>query len=356
MVKSMSLVDLDSSAPISWGMSLRYNLFEVYDPLAGGRWQGVTEESQSRRDYDNLLKTALRDCFWDGLKLFIPKLWEAADKNKPVEFLDKELQKVAFDLEGGANRLDMLAKVVLLGGGEEYVLCHEEYQGEGRGDLPTRMYRYKEAIHLLYSKEPIGVAIILGRRTEGERTFYYHANAYGAEVYYKYINFFVLNTDDDVLLAGDNRAGFILYAAKCAYISGKNEGEKFRYLREISDLWAKKGWDSHDKRVILEAVEYLINLTDEDYTKRIIEYLENLRMSEGDREMYKSVFERVYGERGRQEGLQEGRLEGLQEGRLEGLIKGKLEMAKKLLESGVSPDIIERSSGLSRGDIQSLMK
>ena len=59
---------------------------------------------------------------------------------------------MTFELEGGANRVDMLAKVPLLDGGEEYVLCHQEYQGEGGGDLPTRMYRYKEAIHLLYSK------------------------------------------------------------------------------------------------------------------------------------------------------------------------------------------------------------
>jgi hypothetical protein len=60
------------------------------------------------------------------------------------------------------------------------------------------------------------------------------------EVCYKHKNFVVLKTDDETLLADDNRAGLVLYAAKCAYVSGKNEGEKFRYLREISSLWAPK--------------------------------------------------------------------------------------------------------------------
>ncbi|MDR1514148.1 MAG: hypothetical protein LBS45_00500 [Synergistaceae bacterium] len=292
--------------------------------------------------------------FWDGLNLFLPALWEAADKNAPVEFLDKELQKVTFDLEGGANRLDMLAKITLTGGGEEYVLCHQEYQGEGGDDLPTRMYRYKEAIHLLHSKEPVGIAVILGGRPKKESDFYY-ANTFGVEVWYKYKNFAVLKTDDEVLLADDNRIGLVLYAAKCAYISGKNEWEKFRYLREISSLWAKKGWSTHDKRVILEAVEYLINLTDENYATQMVVYLENLQMSEEDREMHKSIFERVYSERGRQEGRLEGRREGRREGQREGRQEGKLEMAKKLLARGISPDIIADSSGLSQNDIQSLM-
>jgi flagellar biosynthesis/type III secretory pathway protein FliH len=50
--------------------------------------------------------------------------------------------------------------------------------------------------------------------------------------------------------------------------------------------------------------------------------------------MYKSIFERVYTERGREKGLQEGLQKGLQDG----LQKGKLEMAKDLLARGVSPD------------------
>jgi predicted transposase YdaD len=128
----------------------------------------------------------------------------------------------------------------------------------------------------------------------------------------------------------------VLYAAKRAHVSGKDETKKFRYLREISDLWVKKGRSAHDKRVILEAIGYLMNLTDENYTRQTVEYLENLQMREGDREMYKSIFERVYTEQGRQE--------------------GKLEMAKDLLARGVSPDIIAASAGLSQSDMQSLME
>ena len=63
--------------------------------------------------------------------------------------------------------------------------------------------------------------------------------------------------ENDILLAEDSRIGLVLYAAKCAYLSGNDEGEKFRYLRLISNMWAERGWNKDDKRLILLAIEYL---------------------------------------------------------------------------------------------------
>jgi predicted transposase/invertase (TIGR01784 family) len=183
-----------------------------------------------------------------------------------------------------------------------------------------------------------------------------------------------MDTDDKILLADDNRAGLVLYAAKCAYLSGKDEGEKFRYLREISDLWAKKGWNTHDKRVILEAVNYLMTFNNTEYKYKFVEYVENLQMTKGDREMYKSVFEEVYGERGRQkgrlEGIKEGLRDGIQKGLRDGIQKGlrdgiqkgiqkgrqesALEIARNLLVRGVAPDVIAESSGLSLDEVKTL--
>jgi predicted transposase/invertase (TIGR01784 family) len=59
---------------------------------------------------------------------------------------------------------------------------------------------------------------------------------------------------------------------------------------------------------------------------------------------------------GHEDGFKEGHEGGFKEGREDGFKEGKLEMAKTLLASGVSPDIIAQGSGLSYDDIQSLMK
>ncbi|MDR1741616.1 MAG: hypothetical protein LBR38_07205 [Synergistaceae bacterium] len=67
--------------------------------------------------------------------------------------------------------------------------------------------------------------------------------------------------------------GLVLYAMKKARLSGGDEGMKFRYLREISTLWAERKWSPEDKVLVLAAVEYLIGLRDEDYVKRYLEHM-----------------------------------------------------------------------------------
>ena len=203
----------------------------------------------------------MKKYFWDGLKLFFPELYEAADRGVEPIPLDKELQKVTYDLGGGANHVDLLMSIKLKNGDSEILLCHLEVQGEGGGELPLRMYRYKEAIHLMSGKEPVGIAVATTPRPIGEKTAYV-SDIFGVRVIYEYKNFFVMDTPDKTLLSNENRVGLILYAAKCACKSRNDEGEKFRYLRHISDLWAQRAWKPEEKRDILQAAEYLIHLTD----------------------------------------------------------------------------------------------
>ena len=259
-----------------------------------------------RIDYDNLFKTVTRRYFWEALEIFLPVLYEAADKTAAPEFLDKELQKVTFDLKEGVNRTDLLVKIKLKNGAGELILCHLELQhSEGRADMPTRMYKYKQMIYLKHGEEPVGIAVATTPRPRKEKASY-SWERFGVRIAYDYINVKVVELEDNLLLTEDSRIGLVLYAAKCAYLSGSDEGEKFRYLRSISDMWAKRGWDKDDKRLILLAVDYLINLKNETYIKEIVEHIESLEMKKGEREMYVSIFERVYTARGEEKGRMEG--------------------------------------------------
>jgi hypothetical protein len=330
----------------------------------------MTDKAHPRRDFDNLFKTILREYFWEGLKIFLPELYEAADRNIPVEFLDKELQKVTFDLESGAKRVDMIAKITLKSGAKEFLICHLELQGKSGGNLPDRMMFYRDAIHLMHKKEPVGIAVLLTNRPRGEKAFYC-SNIYGVEVTYKYIKVLVPDIADETLLADESRIGLVLYAAKCVNKSGGNEGEKLRYLRHVSDLWNERGWSPHDKRITLEAIGYLIGLSDKDYIRQAVEYVENLQMNREDREMYVSIFEEVYTERGMKkgvekgmergmkEGMERGRKEGMERGRKEGVEKGrneaKKEIAKNFLAEGTPPEIVAKNTGLSLDNVRSLM-
>jgi hypothetical protein len=299
--------------------------------------EGENSVKSERMDYDNLWKVVLERFFWDGLKIFLPALYEAADRSQKPEFLDKELQKIVFDLGGGTNKTDLLAKFLLKNGKNEVVLCHTEVQqGSGGGDLPTRMYEYKEAIHLIHGLEPIGIAVTMAPRPKGEKSFY-HSEQFGVESVYVYINVPVLELEDEVFLAEDNRVGLILYAAKYAWKSGNDEARKFGYLRKISELWAERRWDSEDKRVTLLAVEYLLHLDSEDYIQQFTAHMESLvaNLEKGEREMYVSAFEKVYTAKGKEE--------------------GHMEVARNMLSKGYTVEQAVECTTLPREEVEKLL-
>jgi hypothetical protein len=302
------------------GLILRYNGINILVNTKGRAWRldednekqdhdedSTAEQEHSieseRMDYDNLWKIVLTRFFWDSLKIFLPELYEAADRSRKPEFLDKELQKVTFDLSGGANRTDLLASFLLKNGNSELALCHTEVQQDkGEGDLPKRMYKYKEAIHLIHDKEPIGIAVTMAPRPKGEKGFNY-SEQFGVESVYKYINVPVLELEDKALLAQEGCVGLILYAAKYAWKCGKDEALKFGYLRKISELWAERRWNLEDKRIALLAVEYLMHLDSQDYIDQFTAHIESLvkNFEEGEKEMYVSAFEKVYTKKGYKE-------------------------------------------------------
>ncbi|GHV26811.1 hypothetical protein FACS1894167_00770 [Synergistales bacterium] len=299
-----------------------------------------------RFDYDNLWKTVLHRYFWDALKIFLPDLYEASDRSQAPEFLEQELQKVTFDLPGGANRTDLLMGITLKNGDHSLILCHIEVQGEGGSDdIPTRMNRYREAIHLRYDQEPVGIAVITDSRPKSEKTFY-RSEQFGIEAVYKYMNVVTANLEDDLLLSDSSRIGLVLYAAKYKQLSGDDDGKKFRYLRDISNLWIERGWDSEDKRIILLAAEYLLSLDDKNYAKQMVTHLESLVKSKNEEEriMYASIFERVYTEQGMEKGMEKGRLEG------------QTEVARNMLNKGFSIDNVLECTALHREEVERLLK
>jgi hypothetical protein len=181
-------------------------------------------------DYDNLFKTVLHLYFWEALKILVPELYEAADRNEDPVFLEQELQKIILDLGEKRNRTDLLIRIKLKNNREELILCHLEIQGKGGGDLTVRMYRYKEMIHLQHGEEPLGIAILTAPRPRKEKKSY-RWERFGVRVAYDYLSVPVIKLEDTVLLAEGSRIGIILYAAKCMWQSGNDEGKKFEYLQ-----------------------------------------------------------------------------------------------------------------------------
>jgi predicted transposase YdaD len=287
-------------------------------------------EKRKRFDHDGLWKDLVKRFFYPLLKRALPELYEAADRSKEPEFLDKEFTDILNTADPKIHSspyfADYVAKVPLKNGEVEFIILHVELQGKGGGNLAVRMYHYKSLIFAHYQKEPVALAIITDKRPEAEEAYYSHSH-FGTESVYRYNILMLAKLDDDELIKSDNPIDLAFYAAKCALLA-KEELQKYNYLRTLTGLLAERGWSMDDKRDLLLFLERFMNLKDNQLKDQIREY--QCQLDKEGKVMYISIAEEYYTAKGRQEGIE----------------KGKEEMARNLMASGIAPDLIAQSSGL----------
>jgi len=102
-------------------------------------------------DHDSPWKSGLEWFFPQAIALLAPRLHVKIDWSVPVQFLDKELQAIAFPSKKGRRFVDKLVQVCLLNGADAWLLVHIEVEGRlpGRKALRRftwRMYEYRHRI------------------------------------------------------------------------------------------------------------------------------------------------------------------------------------------------------------------
>ena len=224
------------------------------------------ESKQTDRfDFDGFWKDLIERFWRELLKSLLPTLYAVADLTKEPEFLDKELRNVLHISgdEDSPRFVDVLLKIPLKGGGEEYVLLHIEVQGPGGENLTYRMFDYCCRIFGHYHRMPVALAILTAPRNN-ETTGVFDASEHGTSVCYRFNCIELDKLDEEKLLASDNPFDLALYAARRAKRSRNDEMKKFRYLRELRRLLGRKGWTDRDCRDLLIFIELIINLKDRD--------------------------------------------------------------------------------------------
>jgi predicted transposase/invertase (TIGR01784 family) len=308
-------------------------------------------EETPRFDHDGLWKDFIKGFFYLLLKRTLPELYEASDREKEPTPLDKEFRDVLNTsdptIHTSPHFADYVMKVPLKDGGEEWVLLHIEVQGRQGGNLAERINHYRCLIYAHYRREPVALAIVTDRRPPGEPSYYSHSR-FGTEIIYRYSNLVLSELDDDELIASDNPADIVLYAAKFA-LRTKEELQKFNFLRKAVELLGERGWSLNDKRDLLLFIERIVNMKDEGLIRQYKEFLE--QHSKEGKTMYIPLILRDSAAEIKQQGVDEG----IEKGMEKGIEKGKLEVARNLLANGVSADVIAKSADLPLEKIRALM-
>ena len=112
-------------------------------------------------DNDNAWKEILDEHYFPKFMAFyFPKTYRIINFNRPIEFLDKEFQKIGIIGEVGNKRVDKLVKVFLKDGTEKWLLVHVEIQAAYEKDFEERLYIYNYRIFDRYHKNVITLVIL----------------------------------------------------------------------------------------------------------------------------------------------------------------------------------------------------
>ena len=243
------------------------------------------------------------------MELFFPDISERIDFNH-VEFLDK---KHYTDTKRGRHRyMDLVVKVKIIDGGEEYILIHTEFESSRpKRFFPERMFKYYCQLYLRNGLPVIPIVVFSDdakwRKMPPQRFTIEFNNKRYLDFFYHSIK--LKNMDWKLFLKQNNPLAYAL-------MSKMDLDKKQRAKLKADFLRLAIGCEVNPAResLLVDFIENYIKLNSKEQ-----EEFDTLVKSD---EVYEEVIKMmtVYEERG----VNKGRQQGMQQGRQQGLAEGEI--------------------------------
>lgn len=249
-------------------------------------------------DYDGAWKEALEFYLHPFLEIAFPDISARIEWSAGVEFLDKELQEIVRDSELGKQRVDKLAKLRRLDGGDEWVLLHAEIQSQPDPGLPLRLYQYHHRIADRY-QHPVVTLAFLADEDPAWRPTHYESETWGCRVRFDFLVAKLLNLGTvESLAAGGNPAGIVMAAHLAAQQTRRDDAGRFGRKKELVRQLYERGFSRKDILELFRLIDWLLVLPEPfelAFRQDVEDYEKEKAMP------YITSIERI----GRQEGRQE---------------------------------------------------
>ncbi len=267
----------------------------------------VTRESptllkrKSRADADSPWKLALDLYFADFMNCCFTDIAREIDWSKGYEFMDKEMQTIAYDASIGRRTTDKIIKLWRKDQQEIFFLCHLEVQNYDR-TLPERMLVYRYRIRDRYHKPIVSIAILIDDKPNW-RPQSYRETCYDShlEIHFLTVKLLDYRQRREELSAMNNRFATVLLAQLAVLETLNDPQARLKAKTALTRALYGKGWEKKDILQLYTLVDWLITLPEElvvHYNNAIKHFEEEKMRNIG----YVTTAERI----GRQEGLQEG--------------------------------------------------
>lgn len=222
---------------------------------------------RTKRIDDPIWKSILEQTFSHFLAFFFPDADEVFDLDKGFDYLDKEFETL-FPPEPnnkGVRYVDKLVKVHMIGGGEQYVLCHIEVQSKrGKGDLAVRMFEYFYKIYDKY-KVPITAIAILADGNKSYRPSTYVQEFMGTKLIYTFNSYKIINQNEELLRADPNPFAVVVLTSLMAIKHKEISDEQLKSIKhDLYEEMMKRKMEKSVRQGVYDFLTYYVRFENPD--------------------------------------------------------------------------------------------
>ena len=260
------------------------------------------DDDRQDSDYDGAWKEALRSHLRRFIEKFFPRLAELVDWSIEPEWLDKEISQI-IGQPGNRNReVDVLFRVHLINGDEQWILCHLEIQTSYEADFAVRVDQYNSGLKWLFRREVLTLVILADLRPDWRPSEYQFELA-GFESRLRFPICKVLDHMDNDWAEDTSLPAQVVRAQIAALrTAGDPEARFYAKTQLVRNLY-KAGYNADELREIFRIIDWMMHL------RRDLSHRFDLELSNFEKEQhmpYVTSIERNAEERGLEQGREQG--------------------------------------------------
>jgi len=296
-------------------------------------------------NFDGGWKLAVTRFFPLFMNLLFRDAYNQIDWKRGFVALDKELEALFPKGKSGRKHVDLLFKVWLNDGSEQWVLIHVEIQSQRVEDFELVMYEYNYRVYDRY-KHPVASFAVLADAHPSWRPSRFERDVLGCKQILEFPTAKLLDFTDAWLESQNNPIAILVLAHRRAHETRDRPGDrKLSKLKLIRGLF-EGGLSREDVQEMFRIINWMMDLPE----KLELELRHDIEKIEKEKQVtYLSSMDRAVMALGAKEGRKKGLREGVQKGLREGVQKGLREGVQKGLREGVQ-------KGLQKGRVAGLLE
>jgi hypothetical protein len=264
----------------------------------------MAKKQQGKDPQDSPWKKILRQYFPEAIAFFFPEIAAMIDWTKPIEFLDKELLKIAPDASTGNRYADQLVKVHLKEGKTIFLLLHIEVQAAYESRFTKRIFTYNIRIFDYFDQFATSLVILCDTNPKW-RPHHFGASLPGTSLGFEFSAVKLLDYGDHIeeLKQSANPFAWVVAAhLKLQETKQDKVSRKEWKLRLFQELYES----SYNQEVIADVcnfIDWLLNLPkplERQFWQELATYEEERQVP------YGYTIEMIGYDRGKKEGKKEG--------------------------------------------------